>query len=560
MPPIAVAASAAITRGDRVQVPLGIHGPPRSVTYSIRQRPQHGTLSAIASTGDATASVEYRSEPNSTASADQFTYVARSPSGVSAPASVTITIIDPPSRLDVPNSARFGEVFAGQPATLSLSVTNVGGGVARGELEIDAPFRLEDTIAYAIPAGRTAQCCVALDTSRSGTFSSTLRFTGHPGVEIALSAVVLAPITASPISFSTTAPRSATLLLTNVTDAPRSAELVLGSRIRGPRQLDLPPGETVPAKLSLDPADLASLAATVTVLSEGFQLELIAHADAIPPRLIVPEVLDLGPTAHGARQAATVTATNAGGERVFIEPSVAPPFALVDDGKGATLEPGASASWILTGTAPGPGQAEADLVWKAYANKWTTRARITGTGAWPIAMTAPSPSPSPSAPQPSPSLVLPQADRPTIRAGAIRDLRTNRATIAWDARRPPEGGSARVEIRLLSLDANRQLEVRWQPFDFPVIWESESVAAATLLDLQPGVIHTVRLVVFGPGAAPLGQSVPLTFSTRPPWRPSAKGIAIAVGLLALAALATLRIRAWLAWHRRMYGPRTPGSG
>jgi hypothetical protein len=135
VPPPVVSQTVAAQRGEKITVPLGIHGTRGELLeFIIRTPPAHGKLSPVKNAAMNTATVTYTPSARSDAAEDRFFYAVRGSEGVSAPGVIAIRFSDPvvpQPRLAAPHELEFPPTFPGQRSTAELEITNEAAGSSK---------------------------------------------------------------------------------------------------------------------------------------------------------------------------------------------------------------------------------------------------------------------------------------------------------------------------------------------------------------------------------------------------------------------------------------------
>jgi len=565
-PPMAVERKITVQRGDAVQIPLGIHGPASRAFFAIRSKPRHGKLGDPEPTGDSTGVVVYRSNPTGENRSDRFSYAAKTSRGVSAPATVLITIVDEPPALVVPDEVDFGEVRAGEIATRTMEISNPGGGSADGEFQIDSPFRIENAERFAVRSRRTVSFVIALNTAQDGTWKQTLRYGGFPGYETVLKATVTPEIRISPLQLTLVAGESGTgrsgkVRIENTANETRRLEFLLGPRLKGPESVELAPAEVHEITISTEETDFNVVDEKIQILAGAWFKAVHISAPVVGARLKSPDGLVFPAAKQGASVSVTLPLSNEGGERMYLDVQPEPPFALGKDQTSVSLESGSSANLEITADTSVSGSFQKSLRLKAYDKEWVV----------PVSIVITPDAGKPENPEPvfrsfaAPTLpgiftgttnvaagVIPQTSVPMFMPGYLVKATRNSITLGWLMPDNPSGH--RLEERILSFTPQRELDVRWEPVD-DVIWETKGgFLHATAPGRQPGCAFTFRLVVLDASGKTQSESFPTTARTLPPWRLRVSLLTVIFWGIALTAAGVIfqKIRNWLAWRRKMF--------
>jgi len=174
-PPVATSTNVSVWRGDRVPVTMrGFFGN-NPVEYRIDRRPRHGALSAVIQPDPDRVSVStdgslvYTHDNSEESTSDEFTFRARAVrgGGLSAPATVRITIMDRPPVLAAPATLNF-TAAAGESMTRLLGLTNAGGGLLEGDLRVRPPFEIIGDGFFTLPRGQSTNITIRYAPSAAG--------------------------------------------------------------------------------------------------------------------------------------------------------------------------------------------------------------------------------------------------------------------------------------------------------------------------------------------------------------------------------------------------------
>lgn len=157
-PTIATDASVQVQRGGEVEVSLNaIPSYGNMETFVIQTPPSHGTLSDLKNSSDHTAKVIYRHDGGKDPLLDTFTFRVKAPGqALSVPASVSIKVIPPPTRLVFkPEVVDFGSVFMAGKVRTNVTLTNLGGTRSTGRLLLPMGFSLLNSEKFRLDEGES---------------------------------------------------------------------------------------------------------------------------------------------------------------------------------------------------------------------------------------------------------------------------------------------------------------------------------------------------------------------------------------------------------------------
>jgi hypothetical protein len=404
-PAQAIPATVDVERWGEVSIPLRVAGIAVAPEFRIRDLPRFGKLSEPSRLDDLSGAITYSHTGGETETADSFSYSVRSTKGTSAPAKVTIRIVDPPADFAAPHALDFGEAVAGAESdTVILEIRNRGGGVIEGNIETPDGWRLEGGPDYRLRTKESAVFGLVATPRLPGTPTGRLRYTSNPGVETELKVRALPPLAVSPDSLELSAPapglaREARLTVANRGPEPLSVHLSGDPRLALPKPFSVASSAETTVTVSLPASDLAPIDAPLRLESEGFDATIPVRAGGAGALLrIEPAQVDFGEVAVGETGSAEVALRNLGPDpveaslslppplslegpiRVIVEPSAAMPVAI----RWQPERPGTLRA-KLSARSPA-GDAEAVAVGRAFSR---TEAPATGTA--PAATPAPAP-------------------------------------------------------------------------------------------------------------------------------------------------------------------------
>jgi hypothetical protein len=325
-PPIAVATNVSVWRGDSINITLrGFQGN-NPVTYEIARPPRHGRLSSpvqpdpdrVSLSTD--GSVIYTHDNSDGSTTDNFTFRARAArgGGVSAPASILITIMDRPPVLAAPAVLDF-EAAAGETMTRKLPLTNAGGDVLEIDLQTKPPFEVLGTAFLELPRGASTNVLIRYAPTVAG---EEVRESIRPGLNDSTGAqIVLRGRSIAPFDVTTTsgdfslegkAREGSLTLLSRTTERQ---EITVTAEPAGLVELQSPvllaPGTSVPVALRIPPERKGERQdVRITLATPFHRREITLVAPPVPADLeLLPGPLDF---TRGNKQD-VITVTNAGG-------------------------------------------------------------------------------------------------------------------------------------------------------------------------------------------------------------------------------------------------------
>jgi hypothetical protein len=291
---------------------------------------------------------------------DRFTYAAGSAVGVSAAADVVIQIVDDPPELIVPDIVEFPAVLAGETAAKELEIFNQGGGLVEGEVQVDAPWRVEGPAAYRLGAKERKIFTIVFAPIAPGSFRTEARYTSRRDRTTALRAECLAVVALEPATLELRhAPgdpvRRATLQLANRTDQERTLSITAGDRLKVPSSATLPARgkATIPVEMAAN--DTGALREELRLDGVGSPIRVPVMARPAGPivRSATREI-GFGKVAPGRSAQVALDLENIGGAEGFWKVEAPAPF--VAEPAEVSLRPGEKKPVALTLRAPEPGR------------------------------------------------------------------------------------------------------------------------------------------------------------------------------------------------------------
>jgi hypothetical protein len=199
-PPMALPAQVTVYVGESTKIPLRAVGrSANTARFLIRTRPVSGNLGEIKPNEPGSAYVIYTHKKSAGIGMDQFTYAVQAvDSPVSAPARVTIQIVERPSVFDAPRMVDFGTFFAGEEITKPVIISNQGGGILVGIAKADGGWEVVEGAEYRLGPGEAARVVLRLRAAEARSYTGALRFSHDPEAAVYLSGVARDPFVLSP--------------------------------------------------------------------------------------------------------------------------------------------------------------------------------------------------------------------------------------------------------------------------------------------------------------------------------------------------------------------------
>lgn len=553
-PPPAMPQTVRVPRGQKIDIPLRIYGRANEpLRYLIRTAPAHGKLSDPRVVEREASAVTYEPPGDFAVKADRFLFSVQSAAGVSAPVEVSINIVDLDPVLAIPASLDFGAILAGATAAKDFTITNRGGGLAAGEVQVPAPWKLEGRSRYQLAAGESAEFKIVFAPATGGEFRGEVQFTSDREHTTALSGTAAAPLSVEPAALELRhepgfALRTGVFEIVNRTEEARTFQVSAGPRLRVEPQASVPPGGRLAVAVSMPASDVAALDGdAVRVETTGFALRVPVKAVAVGPILRVAQqhlVLGRVPADRGGQMALEVE--NGGGLPAAVSSEIGAPFALVpptfllapgEKRQVAVLiqpaESGPYRGWLKLKAAPliAEVEVEAELA--------------TGAG-------NPRSAPGTSRPhrterkRPEETVELPpwRPDVNVIKAIRVTELQPTGARIEWPADMTP-AAKFRIERLMLTRDSAGELGNVWLHVPHVAFSREGPQWFARVSALTPAQSQTLRVVPLDEAGAPGASLFKIDFFTPPAPRRFSPPSLLQWLLLALAVCVGA-----LVWKRR----------
>ncbi len=513
VPPPVVSQTVAAQRGEKVTVPLAIHGTRgEMLEFLIRTPPSHGKLSAVKNAAMNTATVIYTPSAKGGAAEDRFSYAVRGSEGVSAPGVIVIRFSEPvilPPRMAAPNEIEFPPVFPGQRSTAELEIANEGGGVLEGEVAVEEPWSIEGPKIFKIAAHRNAIIRLIFSPAQPGVRTGEAIISGTQRKIVSLRASAEQRLEIAPALLKLTAQpgnqtRMGVLKITNRSEEDASIAVEAGERLLTDRIVKVPARSTSSVPIFADAAVGAAFDEVVKLSSKEWSASVNVHAVAVGAILkFTATEVNISASAGDAAAGTTAILENSGGEAVTVRLDVERPFEV--------------ATRVVT--APARGRVEIPIIARdAKAGTFRSALKAVGEGGSaivqvnaeisepahirpearstpPAAEDKPDSTPAESAPKESDSLLIPTDVRevPNILGKFARGTGTETAVLDW----PANLGAVenlRIEERVLSISDGGDLQIGWSPLPPAKLAPEGDHMTAELRGLRPGTLYTVRVV------------------------------------------------------------------
>jgi len=517
VPPPAQPLAVKAKRGEPLEIQLRIYGRKNEpLKYLIRAEPRYGKVTEPRVVERAVSAVTYTPPADLAVTRDRFSYAVQTGAGVSAAVDVVVTIIDSPPELALSGALDFSPILVGATAAKSLEISNRGGGIAEGKVDVEAPWKIEGSQKYRLGAGERAAFKVVFAPESGGQFESAVRFSSEPEKGVRVRGEALAAIAATPakVVLKNTAGdpvRTGVFELSNQTDEERRVTLDGGGRLQVPAEVTVPAHGRVNVPVQTAAGDVAVLAGEVRVEASGLTVRVPVQAARVGPIVRAaggPVVFGRVDAASGAK--ASFELENAGGAEAGVSWEIGAPF--VTEQTSVVLPAGGKKAFAIRTQPAAAGKYRAWVTVTAGAQKLEipVEAELVGKTASaspPRASFAANPAPVDVEASPAAETAPERVAEPVVSAlppeflvdlrppkdVKITQLTATGATIEW----PVVAGTAakfRVERRRVGLDASGELKVRWDELPGTTIRREGEKNVAVLTGLRPAVAYGVRVV------------------------------------------------------------------
>lgn len=518
-------------RGGTVNIPLKIYGTrAQTLSWIIKQRPQYGKLSEVRQTGAESGVVTYTPPADLHVVADRFTFSVRSNEGVSAPVAVTISIVDTAPRISAPGELDFGTLLPGASVEKTFEFSNVGGGIAEGTFEVDAPWKVDGARSYKLAPGLRRAVKIVFLPERAGAFESEVRFTSQPDTVVALKGAAEEALAVNPKALVLTQDagrplRAASFEVRNNTDAPLDATVSASPRLIMRKSQRIAAHAAAVFAVQTAETDVTELEDTVEISAGALSVRIPVSAPALPALVRArPESVFFR---NGAGGKETVIFTNRGGTAAKVTLAIGTPFSVAES--RFSLRPGEEKEVAISAA-----KADAQGVLKVGVGETgfeipVEAGGLAGTFVMPVARRT---SPTARARKEADS-GEPLAVHSGPFAAAIESVSASSGKFRWSGLLP-EGAEFRCFQQTLSTDDEGELVSEFHEYTACRFGRDGGFSTATVEGLQPGKSYLFRI-----DEVRAASSMPVTFAqirTPAPEVPesSVSIVKLLVGLVVIA--------------------------
>ncbi len=565
-PPQPVPLNLKVPRVSNAEVVLKIYGRQREVLrFLIRARPESGKISELKPAGREAAVVFYEPPQDLAIKTDKFSYAVQNSMGVSAPADVNITILDEPARLIVPDTIAFEPLLAGTSARKEFTLANDGGSLAEGEVQVDAPWRIEGATAYRLGRGERQIFKLHFAPLTGGKVRREMRYTSHLDRVTTLLGEAEFPLSLAPTKLELQrgageTVRTGSVEIANQTEAEQKVKVKASARLHAPESVAIPGHGKATVTFKTAPEDTGVIQEQVVFAGSGIEVRLPVEAPVVPAVLRAEvETLQLPPAIGGRGAGAKFLVRNRGGMPGFWRAEPAAPFVVSP--MEVRLRPGEHAEIDVRLETVEPGQHRAAI--RFAGELQTVQVSVEGEAA-PGVAAAPSRGVLPrraEAPQPASNEIeeagpglrsieeiaeLAGQARPGLPKIRVMELTPSSAVLEWPEAMT-EAKPVRLDLQKLALDKNRNLQAEWLEHRDTRIKVRNGTVRAEIRNLPPGAIHFMRIAIVDKDTGTVRPLFTLNFGT-----PKAQPLVKVTPLRTLFAVALVcaGILIWQAYRRR----------
>jgi hypothetical protein len=524
-----------VKREVRTEIPLLIYGRRNEqLKFLIHKPPEHGQITEPQQTGKESAAVIYDPPADLSITHDRFFYSVQSVDGVSSPVEVSITIVDAPPVFVTPGPVDFPRILAGTTSTKIIELSNRGGGLAVGEMVVDAPWQIVGSSTYRIKAGEVVAFKVVFAPKEGGAFEGAISFSSNREHSTVLHGEAYTPVSASPAKVVMANAlgdpvRTSSFELSNQTDQGRTVQIHADGRLLMPGKVSIPAHDKVNIPIQTPASDVAPIDAEIRIESDGFSLSIPVKSPAVEPMFKVSaNRVSLGRQPAAKPGAESLVIENMGGLPGTVTLTVAAPF--IADPSKVVVGPGEKKSIRITlaPSAPGKyrtwlqvtgGRQEMNVGLEAELYASAAKARAPGvneTGDSPEGETLNGPGGSSRVQRgrTSPATIPAAWGTVSAQVHGLKLLRTtpNSATFQWPEKLS-NAGRFRFEFRHLGLNASRELMASWIEHHPATVEQKNGYYIATLGDLQPNQNFAVQVLPLNSTGQPEPRLFAFEFST-----------------------------------------------
>jgi hypothetical protein len=552
-----------IHREGQTEIPLRIYGKANEpLKYIIRVQPERGKLSEPKATEREVSVVVYDPPKDLSITTDKFYYQVQSSLGVSGAVMVAITIVDDPPKLAIADVIDFGKIRAGATASHILEISNKGGMIAKGQVVVDPPWRVEGKADYHLAADEVAVFKIVFEPKDGREYEGVARYTSGPAHSTTLRGVATAAISVDPPEWVLQptpgeAERGGMFDLYNQLDEPRTLKLTTEGQLKIPAEINLAAHGKASVMVEAAPTNPQAWETEIRLIGKDFSIGVPVRVPALGPviRLATPAI-SFGRLASSGKDAeSNFEVENIGGTLGTVYWEVSPPFHATQT--AAPLRPGEKKSFPLQLDTKTPGHYRAWVHFTAGVQTFDLPVQAE------VAVdTKPGSAPKSSGPAPATgSTTAEHAAEPGSPAATpafnkdlhlafpadwyepkppadvhVRNITPTTAVIEWPASLS-KATNFRAEMIQFSVGKDRLMHANWIHDNEDPINRLGDNYALSLLALNPNQPYTVRIVPVDAKGQVGERLFAVSFSTphKPhagTWLPSISYLQALLGILA----------------------------
>ena len=334
------------------------------VKFTIRDQPQHGTLSAIRAhpSGASNKAVVTYTNVDTEQLVDRFTFQGKiGEVSTSAPGTISLMGKKSSPRVEVLEMAKFKRLQPGENDAGQVVLINSGTAPFSAEVAWPAPFIGPPRIELAVNEKQTFMLMIRPEVPGAYRVDQELQ-AGVPSSRViayveCVQAFVVTPGVLNLQFDAAKGNRSGMVKVSNGSPAPLKLRVEFPNRLQAPNEIVLEPKQSQDLSIALDAADVAMFRGELWVVQEPHREKVIVYAEPEPAqiRLATPANgrLDFGKVEKGKKGEAMISVANDGGQPAVLKFVQAPPFVLAGSEASAVVPAGQS---ITVGLAFAPDQ------------------------------------------------------------------------------------------------------------------------------------------------------------------------------------------------------------
>ncbi len=359
-------------RGGTIEIPLQATGrTPTPIKFLIRDQPKAGSLGGIQRMGRTSATVRYTHDYNSGPGTDFFTYAVQAmDSPVSARGRIQITITEAPPVLSVVPEMNFGRTMIGKTKVQEIMLTNSGGGVLSGVVQVQAPWSILGPANFWLTRSQSKKIRLAFTPTEEREYSERLIFSHDTRLGVTLQGFAASPFSYLPaqgLELAATADspiKSATLRITNNSDSDRILRMTASEGMVVDSTVTVPAEGEASITVQTKPDVFAALEGKLELKGEEYEHSMPIRAFSTPPLVSItpPEGFDFGTIKEGQEFTGSLTIKNSGGTEARMKASLPLDVRTAPDLASASIPAGEVVTFKILGEPRSPGAYEKTMV------------------------------------------------------------------------------------------------------------------------------------------------------------------------------------------------------